>query len=175
MKKKTKKIIKGIGLGALGLGVLVAGANLVSNLGEVKDSTTEKINLTYTVGGLDENGKYVEDDGTLYTKKAFECKGLTIDIDFDTNVSYQVFFYTEDDKFVESTEVLTEDYKIDVENENITHARIEVTPNWDMLEVEKDEDQVIKWYEVTKYSKQLKVSVDKDQTVDTESGQETQE
>ena len=164
MKRKTKKILKGIGLAALGLGVLVGGANLIKNVAEDKDSTTEKINLTYEVGGLNDLGKYVEDDGTLYTKNAFECKGLTIDIDFDSNVQYQVFFYTEDDVFVESTEVLTDDYKIDVEDESITHARIEITPNWDMLEVKKDDDQVIKWYETYKYSKQLKVSVDKDQS-----------
>lgn len=166
MKRKTKKFLKGAGLTVLGLGVIFAGASLIKNVAEDKDSTTEKINLKYEIGGLNDLGKYVEDDGTLYTKNAFECKGLTIDIDFDTNVSYQVFFYTEDDVFVESTEVLTDDYKIDVEDENITHARIEITPNWDMLEVEKDADQVIKWYETYKYSKQLKVSVDKDQGID---------
>ena len=172
MKRKTKKFLKGAGLTALGLGVIFAGASLIKNVAEDKESTTEKINLTYEVGGLNDLGKYVEDDGTLYTKNAFECKGLTIDIDFDTNVSYQVFFYTEDDVFVESTDVLTDDYKIDVEDENITHARIEITPNWDMLEVEKDEDQVIKWYETYKYSKQLKVSVDKDQNpVEVETGE----
>lgn len=174
MKRKTKNIFKTIGLSILGIGALLGGASLINNLSAKAEDDVKTIHPSFEVGGLNDLGKYVEDDGTLYTKNAFECKGLSIDIDFDTNVSYQVFFYTEDDVFVESTEVLTDDYLIDVENESITYARIEITPNWEMLEVKDTDEQVIKWYEVLKYSKQLKISVDKEQTKETSTSTESE-
>ena len=44
-----------------------------------------------------------------------------------------------------------------------SHARIEITPQWDEMgeDYKKDEDQVIKWYQVSKYASQMEIKVDK--------------
>ena len=164
MKRKTKNTLKTIAMAVLGVGAIVGSASLINNMVGA-DEDLKTIHPIFEVGGLDETtGKYVEDDGTIYTKEAFKCQGLEIKLDFDNMVDYQVFFYEEDGDFISATNVLSGNAVLDVPLTS-THARIEATPQWsEMGEDYEDEDkQVIKWYNVTKYSSQMEVKVNKEQ------------
>ena len=134
----------------------------VSALSNSLSEDTKIINPKFEIGGLDNTtGKYVETEGSIYTKESFECQGLTIKLDFDSQVKYQVFYYDELDEYIgECTAEYDESVELEVP-ENAKFARIKVTPVWG-ADV-KEKDRVVKWYNVHKYSTQLEISVLKDQ------------
>lgn len=147
-KKSFKKILI-LGLTVvLGLGAIIGGTALITS---IEEKTTKTVKPSYSVGGLTENGAYFETKESIYSD-AFECIGLKITPDFDSNVSYQVFFYNMNEQFLESTAEMTSFY------EGVPllakYARIEITPK---------EDERVSWYEVNKYAKQLTVEVAKKQ------------
>ena len=152
---KNKSLWKKIGIGAccgvLGLGAVMGVGALLNNQEEV---TTKNINPTYAVGGLTEDGKYLETKESIYTKDAFACQGLDIDLAFNNNVSYRVFFYDADNNFISATENLTENYDENTTPIASTYARIVITPH---------DDDKVSWYEVNGYSKQLEIEVNKEQ------------
>lgn len=162
MKFKTRETpLKKIIIGVLIFAVLfVVGACAIS----YNDEDTKVINPTFEVGGLDATtGKYVETEDSIYTKKSFECQGLTIKLDFDATVTYQVFYYDELDEYIgECTEVLDESEELTVP-EGAVYARVMVTPIWNE-DVDED-DRVCHWYDVLEYSTQLEISVLKDQEI----------
>ena len=159
-KGKAKRIVAGVLACVLGVGAIAGISALVSS--KADDDGKVKVNPSYSIGGLDENGKYVESDATLYTKDAFECQGLSIKPNFDSNVKYQIFFYDEIGSFIESSDVLSASYNEDVPK-NASHARLEITPVWS--DDVKEKDQVIKWYNKHQWEKSLEIRVDKEQVV----------
>lgn len=155
------KLFKKIGLTFLGLAVLIGGVSLIASAVNNNENELKTIHPTFSVGGLDENGEYEESDLSLYTKTAFECRGLEIELDFDNNIQYQIFYYESDGDFVRSTTVFEDNYTAGDLTFNITHARIELTPIWsDDVDVE---DQILNWSNKGKFSKQLTIKVDKNQ------------
>lgn len=167
MKRKTKQTLKTLALSVLGIGALVGVASGINALAEKQDTELKTIIPIFEVGGLkDADGKYEETKGSIYTKDAFECQGLEIALDFDNTIDYQVFYYESDGDFVSASGVISGNEKLVVPY-NATHARIEVTPNWDEMgeDYADEEKQVIKWYDVLKYSSQLEIKVDKEQII----------
>lgn len=155
MKNKTKRILKNVGLGALGvvaIGAAVFGGNKIYET--VKDNTKNVV-LSYDVGGLNEaTGKFEEDSKTLYTKEKFACYGLKATLDFDAQIEYQIFYYDILDNYLSSSVVLNSGFS-DEAPLNGAYARIEITPL-------NDEDGKISLTEKFKYGSQLKVRVAKD-------------
>lgn len=141
----------------VGLGVLIFAGSVIgiSSLVKKANEDTKTISLTYSVGGLDANGKYEETEDSIYTKDAFECQGLKITPDFDSQVSYEVFFYDLNGQFLESSGVLTDFY--DKTPFVAKYARIELLP---------EADNKVSWYEVSKYANDIKVEVSKNQNID---------
>ena len=130
---------------------LSAGAvfGLRAMFSEDKEDAKKEISLSYSVGSLTDAGKYeVDSESGIYNKEAFECQGLRVTPDFDADVTYEVFFYDEDGYFISKTDAL--DHVFTGEPLLAKYARIEITPV---------EDEVVSWYEVTKYASQLKVEV----------------
>lgn len=169
MKKKKKFNFKKGGASRVLIIVLAALLTLgafagVFQLGKVAGKETKTISPTFKVGSLDATGKYEKSDGSIYTKKMFKCKGLAVELTEDANVTYEVFYYDTDEKFVTS-EIYTDSAELTVPDSAV-YARLVVTPIWDASV--KAADRVIKWYNVSKYSKQLKITVLKDQTVNEE-------
>lgn len=146
-----------------GLAVLVilgAAAGIMS----LATNDTVKIGAgEFSVGALDpETGKYVERKDAIYTPEAFSAQGLKITPDFETaDVEYQIFWYDENDRFLEASDVLTEGYS---EQKLLpTYARIVIYPSTldeDGMEIE---DFKIRFYEVRKIAKALTITVDADQ------------
>lgn len=147
--KKTKKIA----IIVISVVLLLAiGASAVSLFGGAKGT-----HLNFSIGGLTEIGTYEESNKTLYTKNAIEIEDdFRVKLVFNSTIKYQLFFYDELDKFISSTEVMTESSEPDIP-ENATHYRVEVTPIWDE-DVKKD-DRVIGWFDVNGYEKQLLIEV----------------
>ena len=153
---KSKKTILNIVLIALSC-ILVFG--LVFGIAKtVGDKDTKTIHPSFSVGSLTADGKYQESENQIYTKKAFECTGLNVALDFDAEITYQIFFYNYDGAFLESTTSLSAHYT-DGAPLFATHARIVITPN---------EDEEIKFYEVAGYANQISIKVDKVQGFDDE-------
>ncbi len=108
----------------------------------------------YEVGGLDSNGNYMSTNASIYTKKPIECQGLNCNLVFDSTISYQLYFYDQNNEFVHTTGKLTGTFTEDGVPFFAKYVRIVITPN--------DDDKVTSM-EVVKYAKQLKVSANREQ------------
>ena len=111
-------------------------------------------NLAYGIGGLDGSGKYMNTDQSIYTKDAFECQGLNCTLVFDNDISYQIYFYDQNNEFVHTTGKLTGAFVQDSVPFFAKYARIVITPN---------DDNKVSLLEVNKYAKQLKTTVYREQ------------
>ena len=149
LSKSWKKVIT-IGLSVILAIGTISGLSLIAKNAE---KNTKTVSPVYTVGGLDNKGKYVDRDDCIYTKEAFECQGLKITPDFDADVSYQIFYYGKNDKYLGSTEILTDFHEASIPLAAI-YARIMIIPNT---------DDVISWYEVGKYADDLTLEISKKQ------------
>ena len=157
---KRKKTIKNIlSLALCCLLVLGAVMGTVAITKEIKKET-KTIHPAFSVGVLDSNGKFKESVSSIYTKEAFECKGLSVKLDFNSTVKYQAYFYDEMGEYITCSEVLTTSNKFVVPS-NSTHARLVVYPIWG-ADVDKA-DRECHWYDAYKYSSQLKITVLKEQ------------
>lgn len=155
-RKNLSKIISILLVCLVGFGAVMG----VSALSKKLNEESHVIHPSFEVGGLNANGLYKDTDASIYTKESFECLGLEIKLDFDSNVQYQVYFYDELDKFVSYSSIYDESMKLTVPA-NAKLARLVVTPIW-ADDVDK-EDRVCHWYNVFKYANQLEISVLKEQ------------
>lgn len=156
MKYKTKSIIKKVALALAGIVAVSAVGVGVAKLVEYMQDDLKTISPSFDVGNLGADGKYVNDESTLYTKEAFQCDGLQIKLDFDNEIDYQIFFYDDLDNFIESTEVLSAAYSETVHD---GYARIVIIPN-------NDEDDKIGLTERLTYPGQMTIKVAKEQNVE---------
>lgn len=155
-RKSTWKRILSVVLATL----LLAGAVFgIVKLTQFLRDKKETINPSFVIGKIDETTGVCDSNvkTSICTEEAFEAKGLEVVLDFDNNVSYQVFWYDAQNNFSHCTEELR------TGKEFYTFAgykaRVEITP----LNLEDDE---IKWYNKHKYTSQVDIRVDKDQTID---------
>ena len=156
MRIKTKGIIKKIALVLAGVVALSAVGFGVAKLVEFVKDDLKTISPVFDVGNLGTDGKFVDDESTLYTKEAFQCDGLQIKLDFDNQIEYQIYFYDDLDNFVESTEVLSAAYSETVHD---GYARIVIMPT-------NDEDEKISLTERVTYPGQMTIKVMKEQNVE---------
>ena len=134
---------------------LVGGAIFgIVRLVDYTKSDTKHPSLDWQVGALDANGSYRATKGSLYTKDPFDCQGLSVTLDFESSVTYQIYFYDSEVNFISATEILSETYS-DKIPEIATKARIVITPK---------DDTSISWLEKNGYVKQLTITVLKDQS-----------
>ena len=115
----------------LGFVALLGLAGLIYSL-IPEDDGLKEINPTFTRGGLNQSGQWLETNSTIYTKDMFECQGLEIDLDFEHNVYFEVFLYDEDSKFIKSSGKLNSKYILN--DFNCTYARIVITPDWSVID-----------------------------------------
>jgi uncharacterized protein YcfL len=141
----------------LGLLTLVGAIFGITNLIN-KDDELKVINPTFSLGSLNQGGQWVESKSSIYTKDMFASQGLEVTLDFEHNIEYEIYFYDEDGRFIEKTGLMSDTYV----NDNLSrmYARIVITPKWELIDTETTE---IKWYEISKYSSQLNIKVNKEQ------------
>ena len=143
---------------AILVSVLVAslGGALISFA--VRDSKTISLS-SFSVGGLNENGEYIADDKSIYTKDAFECIGLRVQPDFESQVTYDVYYYDYDERLVHVEKGLSSVY--DEDFPLAQYCRIVIHP--EIPEGTSASDFKIKWYQVRGYADDVKITVDRKQ------------
>lgn len=146
---KGKSIIKKVALALAGVAALTAVGFGVKAIVDYTKEDLKTISLSFEVGNLGADGKFVDDESTLYTKEAFACDGLQLKLDFDNQINYQIYFYDDLDNFIESTAVLSESYSGCVHD---SYARLVIIPT-------NDEDDKISFTERFTYPKQLTIKV----------------
>ena len=152
---RAKRLIKRIALVLAGVSALTALAFGVKAIVDYTKNDLKKISPTFEVGNLGADGKFVNDESTLYTKNAFACDGLQIKLDFDNEINYQIFYYDDLDNFVSSTSVMDSSFEDRVA---ATHARLVIVPI-------NDKDNKISLTERYTYPKQMTVKVTKVQNL----------
>ena len=152
MKKKTKKLLTVILSIALAIGIITAGVFLL------KPKDTKRIYPTYHIGSINESGDFVESDDAIYSD-LFECQGLKIEPNFNSKVSYSVYFYRFDESFVDSELNLTTTYEAP-ENDIVKYARIVIIPD---RGDKSEEDYKIWFWNILGISDDIKVSVNTNQ------------
>ena len=157
-KKSILRTVLSLALVLVTVGALVGGVvALTRNTDRVDEFLTYKSigSTKYSIGGLaPSNGAYMSTDKSIYTDKAFECQGLNITPVFDCDVTYQVFFYDQNNEFVHTTGILNGTFVQDSVPFFAKYARIVITP--------KDDNKVT-IFEKSKYAKQLEVTVYREQ------------
>lgn len=155
-KKNLKKIGSIIAL----VLVIALGVAIVVGVTSAIRSKTETLSpFIFSVGDLGESGEYIKSEQSLYTKESFNCIGLRIDLDFEADMTYDVYYYDYDDRFVESRVGLSGVYDEDFPLAKT--CRIVLHP-----EVPEDvdaKDFKINLWEVFSYASQCKISIDKKQ------------
>ena len=157
MKRKFKNmsLLTKIIMLVLVIGALIGIFGLISSLTKTKDDL-KVVNLNWSIGELNSNGKMNDSKYSIYTKESFDCFGLKTELAFDSNITYKVFYYDELGNFLESTQTYNENVEIYVPD-GAVKCRIVITPIFaDDVEAK---DREIKWYEVKSYAKQLTVYV----------------
>lgn len=102
MKAKTKKIICIVVALACCVGAISFLATFLT-----KDTTSIGASA-FEVGALSEiDGQYKADKTAIYTEEAIECQGLKIKPEFDSTVTFQVFWYNEDEMYIGCDEKTT--------------------------------------------------------------------
>lgn len=171
MKKNWQIVIAALLTSVLTFGLVAA---LVSLTSQKADEGKVIVNLDYEIGEINQQtGSYVPDsDGAIYSE-AFKCRGLKTTLNFENDVKYRIYFYTDNNVFISCTSIINGSYPLDGQSmpENAVYARIEITPLF--ADVEKEEDKVVKWYSVNKYAKQLIVQVDAEQEPEEVEDEET--
>ena len=113
----------------------------------------------FKVGGLDPvTGKYVKTDKTIYTEEAIDAYGLRIEPDFESTVTYDIYYYDNEDKLLAVVENQTEIY--DEDFEVAEKCRIVIHP--EIPEDVKEKDFKIHFWDVAKYAAMLKLTVSKE-------------
>lgn len=120
----------------------------------------EEVDADFKRGGINEKGVQFDTDGSMYSK-LFAAQGLEIELDFDSHLKYQIFWY------YESTGNFN--YCTEVSNTGGAwyapagcNARIVITPDWEYIE---DDDKEISWYETWGYANDITILVNKSQSV----------
>lgn len=180
MKRETKnKIKKGL-TAVLAVGILAGAAAGGKALYDYSKEDLKTINPVFHVGGLDDNGEYVDTDQSLYSE-LFEAKGLNIELDFESDIKYNLFFYDEDMNYLcntynadgighsEDKKSLESDYDSGI-FVSANYARIMITPKWTNVEIPEDKTEedvkVVKWSNILTFTSQMEVKVFKNQEFD---------
>ena len=147
------------------IAIIVSSAALLISFSNRKTTTIHS--TEFSVGAINSEGIYVENNKSIYTKDLIECQGLTITPDFEANGTFQVFYYGEDKIFVGFTDALKASdgiYLKDSTFENAKYCRIMITPDVPVDEDGNvDEDFKIRFYNVLSFANDYTITVNKKQ------------
>lgn len=149
---KIKKIFTILLAVILGIGVITAGVFIL------KPKETKRIHPTFHVGNIDNNGKYVESDDSIYSDM-FECQGLKIEPNFSTNVKFNVYYYQFDETFIKADTEQSDKYEAP-KDETYRYARVVIFPDKDGKTAEKFK---IRFWNVGSIANDIKIFVNTDQ------------
>ena len=153
MKRKTKNTIKNVVLVILavllGCGAIGACVSIFGN------DAREISPFEFRIGGLDEEGEYIEQKNSLYTD-LIECQGLKITPKEECKVTYRIFFFDAYKTFFKSTAVLDSEYN--KKETAAKYCKIVIFPDGN-----NEDDFEIGAFDVWGYVDDLKITVNKKQ------------
>ena len=153
MNKKTRNLL----LGILGVGLIVGVASLITNMFKTDEDGFKEITPTFEVGGIDEDGKYLDTKASIYTKDLIKAEQVKVELDFDADITYDLYFYYENE-FVETYSANDKSLSINLVDELMADGfRIVIHPTWS--EDVAEEDREIKLWEIGTLKNQIKVCV----------------
>lgn len=125
----------------------------------------------FEVGSLSTiDGQHVKDDTAIYTKDVIECQGLRIKPEFDSDVTFQIFWYNEDELYINCTEKTTSPSAQFVNGVPALakYCRIVIFPSQLDEEGKQIKDFEVSSWDIRSIVKNLNITVDKKQdfTVD---------
>lgn len=150
--------IRNIILGIVGLVTIIGAFALVSNLIGTRDEEYKEVNVSYTLGGLDENGKVKDDEYSMYSELIDDFESVRITMDFDNQIEYQLFYYDENNVFLDSSEVMSA---------NSVHNRETLGKSNFRIVIRTTDDTKLNFINKFKYANQLKVEVIAEKEVET--------
>lgn len=151
-KHKTADLIKWIITLVIGLALIGAVIGLSVKL-ERQTSFTTIGGESYSIGVLDENGEYEKSDKGIYLHNSITTDGLKCTLAKDSKITYKLFFYDKDGKFISATEQLSTNWNGSAPDKAVS-VKIVITPT-------ADEDNKVSLVEVLGYANQLTVVVNK--------------
>ena len=154
--RKFKRIMLWVLVTALVVATVVAFVK-ISKIEKTKDVGT----LSYVIGGINaEDGKDAKDSHSLRTKHLSADKFNKIEIKDNADVTYTVFYYNADKKFIGKTEVLSADTTeldktktVNETAENVKYFRVVITV--------KDNSKTVNVINMFNYAAQVTVTLNK--------------
>ena len=154
--RKFKKIMLWVLIAALVTAVVVAFVK-ISKIEKTKDVGT----LSYNIGSVNaDDGKEIKDEHSLRSKHLSADKFNKIDIKDKADVTYQIFYYNADKKFIGKSEDLSADttelpamQTVGEATENVKYFRVVVKVT--------DTSKKVTIFNMNKYVKQVTVTLSK--------------
>lgn len=98
----TKSKKSKIALIIVGILVLIMAVGLCVRMGSSQTYTTLSA-TNYEVGALDETGAFMKNAGSFVSKDYYDVDGLSVKVDEDAELSYQLYFYDAEENFISAT------------------------------------------------------------------------
>lgn len=154
--RKFKKIMLWVLIAALVTAVVVAFVK-ISKIEKTKDVGT----LSYSIGSLNtDDGKEIKDEHSFRTKHLGADKFNKIDIKDKADVTYQIFYYNADKKFIGKSADLSADttelektQTVETATENVKYFRVVIKVT--------DTAKKVTIFNMNKYVKQVTVTLNK--------------
>lgn len=133
-------------------GVIIGLIFVITKVADKFNSDLKTIHPSYVIGGLDANGEYLECKDKLVFEEIIKYDSISIDVDFDSKISYEIFYYDYEDNFISSSGILNG--KFEEESDYTKFIRLVIIP-----EFSSDEEPEIKFYQKLKYTTDLTIKV----------------
>lgn len=154
--RKFKKIMLWVLIAALVTAVVVAFVK-ISKIEKTKDVGT----LSYTIGSLNaDDGKEIKDEHSLRSKHLSADKFNKIDIKDKADVTYQIFYYNADKKFIGKSVDLSAD-TTELEKTQIVETVTENVKYFRVVIKVTDTAKKVTIFNMNKYVKQVTVTLNK--------------
>lgn len=154
--RKFKKIMLWVLIAALVTAVVVAFVK-ISKIEKTKDVGT----LSYSIGSLNaDDGKEIKDEHSFRTKHLSADKFNKIDIKDKADVTYQIFYYNADKKFIGKSADLSAD-TTELEKTQIVETATENVKYFRVVIKVTDTAKKVTIFNMNKYVKQVTVTLNK--------------
>ena len=151
-RHKKSDTVKWIIIFLISIALIGAVVGLAIKL-ERQTTTTTIGGEAYSIGLIDENGDNKEGDTAIYLRNAVTTDGFKAEIAEDAAVTYKLFFYDKDGKFISASAELSGDFAGTIP-ETAESMRVMITPT-------EDEDGKVSFTEVLGYAAQVTITVNK--------------
>ena len=132
----------------LSLATLISCLFAFGNMAETKTMSS----TAYHIGTIDDGGKIVDSRKSIYSDMK-TTESMEITLDEDSQITYKVVFYDENEDFISMSETLETDFDTTATPENAEYFRVVITPN----QID-GEDTIVNIFNMGKYTKMLNVT-----------------